>query len=76
MRPKNAFSVALSIHLASLFHENQLKIGLKYLFVHNKMRSKISFMIKQFQVLSSVLAFFLDLAELTEVETKYFVAAF
>ena len=57
-RPKHAFISVLSICLAPLSYENQLEIELMYLFVYNKMRSKILFTIHKLQVSSSVLAFF------------------
>ena len=57
-RLKSVFSLVLSVRLASLSFENWLKIDLMYLFVYNKIRSKISFVIKQFKDSSSVLAFF------------------
>ena len=68
MRPKNAFHLVLSLCLASFSHENQLEIEMMYLFVYNKIRSKISCVIKQFQVSSNILAVFVF--GLTEVDTK------
>ena len=75
MKPKNAFNLVLYIHLALPSCENWLEIESMYLFVSNKIRSKISFVIKQLQVSSSVLAFS-GLPELTGVDTKYSVNVF
>ena len=75
MKPKNAFNLVLYIHLALPSCENWLEIESMYLFVSNKIRSKISFVIKQFQGSSSVFHF-LHLAELTEVDTEYSVTVF